>query len=292
MKISTILSRFLSTNGTLSLKEIGTFYTSLPADADKEQFSDAGGLYFQFEPKAKMNEDVVAFVSQQSGKMKSLAAADLESYLQNGKQLINIGKPFIIEGVGSIIKRQDGTYMITENFFNPLEEETPSSQKQHTDSGAELNYEDYKYASNTKPVSGKKTMIIAGSVVLIALISWMIYKLMSNPTVKENPTPTVTQQVTDSSQRIKDTTAVKDSVIVPAIKDSLRAFYKVVLYDTSKTFALSSFKWFKEHNYPLYLETADSVRYKIYYRYDTPFADSVNVRDSIGRRFHRKVYIE
>lgn len=297
MKISTILARCLAANGKLVLKEIGTIYNTLPAEANKDHLSEVNGLYLEYNPKTKMSEELVDFVSKQSGKMKSLAQADLESYLENGRQLINIGKPFIVEGVGSVLKRQDGSYFLSENYFNPLAEtEDNKTGNKHGDSGAELDYDDYKYAGNVKSVSGKKTIIIIGGLLIIALISWGIYKLI-NYDNKSAETLQQTESATDSSATVitgnTAQLAKPDSASVK--KDTLAApaFYKVILFDTTnKRFALQSIEWFQKHNYPLLMETADSVRYKIYFRYDAPFSDSIKIRDSIARRYKRAVRIE
>lgn len=297
MKISTILARCLAAKGKLVLKEIGTIYNTLPSDVDKDHLSDVNGLYFEYNPKTMMSEELVDFVSKQSGKMKSLAQADLESYFENGRQLINIGKPFIIEGVGAVLKRQDGSYFLSDNFFNPLTEtEDNKNSFKHGSSGAELNYDDYKYAGNVTSVSGKKTIIIIGGLLIIALISWGIYKLI-NYNNNASETVQLTEPVADSNATVAvtDTTHITKADSTAVNKDTIAAptFYKVILFDTNnRKFALQSIDWFQKHNYPLLMETADSIRYKIYFRYDAPFSDSMKIRDSIERKYKRTVRIE
>ena len=46
------------------------------------------------------------------------ASADLDSYLVLGKQFLNIGKPFIIEGLGVLEKSQQGDYEFRQGFFH------------------------------------------------------------------------------------------------------------------------------------------------------------------------------
>ncbi len=67
-------------------------------------------ISFEYNPAVPESPDLVNYISHQSGKMRSLAASDLESMLQLAKQFINIGKPFTLEGVGSIQKKTSGDY--------------------------------------------------------------------------------------------------------------------------------------------------------------------------------------
>lgn len=293
MKISILLAKYLLNNSKLPLKEIGVLYNA-PVKDSNENYSEKDGLHFEFNPRQSQDTALVEFISQQTGKMKSLADSDLESYLENGKQLLNIGKPFVIEGIASLLKSQDGKYFISENLFNPLAGEEEDKQTKHH-STAELDYDDYKY-SNAKEESGNKKWLYAVAIfVLLGFAGWMIYHFAFRKKTEE---VTPLEQVKSTPDINNTTTASTDTIpkkadSIPAVTGTTVAEYKLVLYDTtSKWYALKRFAELKEWKHPVFMETKDSVRFRIFYRFPAPFADSNHIRDSIGGFFKRKVRIE
>ena len=68
------------------------------------------GVSFESNVLAKETAELIGFISSQAGKMKALAAADLDSHLELAQQFLNIGKPFLFEGIGSLVKLQSGKF--------------------------------------------------------------------------------------------------------------------------------------------------------------------------------------
>ena len=70
------------------------------------------GQYIHFTNKniAKPDDDFIDFIRIHTGKIRPLAESDLDSYLSDGKLLLNIGKPFFLEGIGTLQKARDGAY--------------------------------------------------------------------------------------------------------------------------------------------------------------------------------------
>ncbi len=293
MKISILLAKYLLNNSKLPLKEIGVLYNA-PVKDSNENYSEKDGLHFEFNPRQSQDAALVEFISQQTGKMKSLAASDLESYLENGKQLLNIGKPFVIEGIASLLKSQDGKYFISENLFNPLAGEEEEKQAKHH-STAELDYDDYKYSNGKEEGGNKKWLYAVAIVVLLGFAGWMIYHFAFNKKTEEN---IVTGEVNKTTELNNTTPASTDTIpkktdSIPTVTSTAVSEYKLVLYDTnSKWYAIKRFADLKEWKHPVYMETSDSVRFRIFYRFPAPFADSNHIRDSIGGFFKRKLRIE
>jgi hypothetical protein len=48
--------------------------------------------------------ELVIFIAENTGKMKSLVASDLDSNLELARQFLNIGKPYLFEGIGHFQK--------------------------------------------------------------------------------------------------------------------------------------------------------------------------------------------
>ena len=115
MKLAPILAEYLYQNKKLELPGIGVFHLNQSniSEEDNEKhirFTGESPISFEADPSIKQSPDLINFISLQTGKMKALAAADLDSHLELAQQFINIGKPFLFEGIGSLVKIKSGRY--------------------------------------------------------------------------------------------------------------------------------------------------------------------------------------
>ncbi|HLF45213.1 MAG TPA: hypothetical protein VI548_02235, partial [Chitinophagaceae bacterium] len=149
MKLSPLLAQFLFLNKELNLNGIGRFrMESIPDQTDNAEKSTknepAASIHFQHDSSVKEDEKLVEYISEQTGKMKSLASSDLDSYLELARQFLNIGKPFLIEGVGTLTKnKSEKLDFIPGNFFNErMKENSPAEADQAATS--EESFTDYE----------------------------------------------------------------------------------------------------------------------------------------------------
>jgi len=113
LKLAPTLAQYLYDHKQLTLPGLGNFFfdPSFRTDADTRHASQ--GISFQNNTSPAQNEDLINYISVQTGKMKALASADFESYLELAKQFLNIGKPFHIEGIGTLVKNKSGSFEFT-----------------------------------------------------------------------------------------------------------------------------------------------------------------------------------
>jgi hypothetical protein len=135
MKIEQLLVQHFYKNGKITLQGMGTFTLSpdfvMPKENDKDAEIPDNAISFQYNSRATADEALIDYIVQQTLKMKSLAAADLDSYLVLGKQFLNIGKPFKIEGMGMLSKNQQGELEFTKGHsFNSKMEASAVSLKE------------------------------------------------------------------------------------------------------------------------------------------------------------------
>ena len=108
MKLPALLSQYLREQKTLSLPGIGIFHLtgSLPSE---NEASTQHSSQVQFESKRirEADDKLINFIKQETGKIKPLAIADLESFIATGMELLNMGKPFELDGIGNIQKTSD-----------------------------------------------------------------------------------------------------------------------------------------------------------------------------------------
>ena len=108
MKLSSLFSKYLYQEKKLRLPGIGEFTLdpsiTVPDVSDKLFADFLQNIRFNQIQINAPDEQFINFIRTETGKIKPLAESDLESFLSDGKILLNIGKPFYIEGIGSLQK--------------------------------------------------------------------------------------------------------------------------------------------------------------------------------------------
>ena len=225
MRIASILTDFLYENRYLSIPGIGKFFidraVEIPQPEDKNftEFLQ----YIQFEQKSipQHDEALISFIRKVTGKIRPLAEADLESFLSDCKLLLNIGKPFFFEGIGTLIKDKKGTFHFTpgaevaekielENLTRASEKKPdPASRASKAKSPKPTNW-----INEIDPDTVRKVLIGSGIAIGLILVIWGGIKLFNaeSPSEKQEieivnapvPTPPV---LPDSASAGKDTVA-------------------------------------------------------------------------------------
>jgi hypothetical protein len=134
LKIEQLFVQYLYKIKHVNLTGIGVFRLrpdiALPTEGDKDYSMPPDAFSFEYNLKTTEDEGLVDYIVEQTIKIKPLASSDLDSYAILAKQFLNIGKPFLIEGVGTIQKSQQGDYeFIPGNFITPKIDDFPKQLK-------------------------------------------------------------------------------------------------------------------------------------------------------------------
>lgn len=304
VKFDDQLAAYLYENKSLRLEGIGTFTldskVSVPHEQEKEIYYPIEGLSFSYNPKSDTDEDVILYLVKKLHKIQPLIRSDLESYLSNIKQFINLGKPYTIEGVGTLSKNNQGTYEFTPGNFLPVKEELNPKRE-----NAEHNYP-VRSQSNAGRVF---VVIIIAIAALAALggIGWGVSNLLSNKqaaneseeqqgfidTIPQTGVDTTTRITTASSPNTASTTtATPDNTTSKS--DSVR--YKMVFEVTTlKDRALKRTRQLHSYNHNSKYDTVhvgDVVRYRLFLPVRIKPADTTRVKDSLGVFLGSRVTVE
>jgi len=292
VKIPSLLAQYLYCHQRLDLPGIGSFVldnSSITAiEISKQRTAILEGVKFEYNPSIQQTPDLVAFIAEKTGKMKPLASADLDSYLQLANQFLNIGKPFTFEGIGILTKIKAGEFEFTPisvqteklkehqvKEAEPAAAKEPSSQK----------YESFLSSSQTK-LEWKRPVAVLLVICGIGLTIWGGYEISkrmkkNKPVAKVESVKQETQPATDSSQVTKDTIAIQP----PAPTE-----IKYVLEVAKSKRAFKRYNQLKEINWKVHLETTDSIQYKLFML--LPVSDTTKTLDSLTVMTGRRVYIE
>ncbi len=298
MKLALLIAQYLYANKKLDLPGIGTFHLDPSVVIDPEmdknhKMEPVNGIRFDYNTSIKENTELTDYIAAKSGKIKALAAADLDSHLWLGQQFLNIGKPFVMEGIGQLIKTQAGALEFSAGALQPEVLKDQENWQPMADNSSQAGENDYKDLLNNRrdQLQWKKPaaiiMILAGLVVAV-WGGYTIYKRNSEAStsalVKENSSPvsrpktdsnTLTTAVTDTGTTTTPPVASVNSPASPA------GMYKFVVETAGRQRALSRYQKLKALPTDVKLETADSVSYKLYFLLPASAADTAKLLDSL-----------
>ena len=294
MKIEQLLVEHFYITKQVTLQGIGTFTLSpdfiMPADSDKDIVLPENAVSFQYNSRAKEDEALIDYIVQQSRKMKPLASADLESYLMLASQFLNIGKPLVINGIGTLEKSQTGEYQFTPGQYINTKVEDPTVQLK------EKSREDVSFSNEAKsaPVNKKLLMVIAG-VIGVAIIGWAAWHFLANKKTAETVTQNTIEQtqpavtVPDTNVVKKDTTALvskKPDAAVTATTPGGYTFKIVFKVTNSKAAALEKMNTMILRGHKVVMYTSDSVTYKLAEPFNLPISDTAKIKDSLNKYYY------
>ncbi len=303
MKLAPLLAQYLYTNKRLDLPGIGTFrldpYAVAEPDNSKQgKAINPGSVSFE-NVSIREAPDLITFISSQTRKLKALAAADLDSHIELVQQFLNIGKPFLLEGIGSLVKIKSGEYAFTSGQVMPESMKDYSAREISSTSSTEESFSDYRKPINQQGEKSKWRKPVIGLLALagIALAVWGGYTVYKMTTSQNNEkvakkeetvlVPEVQTIITDTTRKLAETTQSTPEIkkITPAGK------LKFVLEKANAKRAFERYAKLKTFYWPVQLETADSVSYTLFMVLPSSYADTARIVDSLTNLNGKRVML-
>ena len=298
MKIEQLLISFFVQNKKFSLQGIGSFYLLTDPIVSKDDTQDfiftENSIEFKSDKNTEQDELLIQYISEITKKIKPLATSDLESFTMLNKQFLNLGKPIVLEGIGSIAKKKEGIFEFTQTNKIVLYNETASEYdtKEIGDRFVKNTNKDYSSKKN------KKSNLMFFSLVLLStiIIAFVIYYFLQNSkkdTPQSNEDNAIEAIQNDTSQIKKDSLATLDSNQLLKL-DSIRNFKIIVRTYKTLNKAKKGFKSLSESKSGknLIMYTKDSVQYYLAVPILGNINDTIKIKDSIIKQFGKKVYID
>lgn len=291
-----LLRDYFFESGELSIDKIGHLTKAGTIVSGDEAIPTTGTVSFNFDKRASTSPGLIEFISQKTGKSKTLVQVDLDSHLELMRQFLNIGKIYELEGIGSFKMLMNGDYE-----FLPIDE---SKKKEETKKPKKQKQSEPAIYSSAKSNNNRSVLMLFAVLIILAvigIIGWGAYKLFLSG--KENnitaDTTTISTQPAiryDSSLQTKDSLHADTMKIVtqPVSTDSL--FYKFIFETTisskrahSRTDSLVA--WGNSVAFDSI--RADTVTYyNLYFKLKTKVADTARIKDSLSVYVGRSVRIE
>ena len=294
MKIEQLLVQHLYSNKKVSLQGIGTLSLDpsavLPAEGDKDFVMPANAITFNYDLKTGEDGDLVNYIVEKTRKIKPLAMSDLESYSMLAKQFLNIGKPLVIEGVGTIQKNQSGSYeFIAGSFITPKIDDTPRQLKSKPE-------ELVSFESEPRTNNSRRNLFVTVAALALLLAGLGIYYFFFSGQAASQGEPVAQQTEIISDTTVKaDTTkkvVIDSSIVIAApVKTDSNNFRIVIKEYPSLEAATKVFDKLSSYGHKLEIITVDSAKYRLVMPFTTALSDTLRAKDSLKKFFGGSPYV-
>lgn len=299
MKIDNLLAQYLYQYKKLALPGIGTFTidenTVFPDEHSRVR-SGIEGIGFSPKTTTADEDSLIKFIQEQTGKMRPLAQSDLDSYTMLAMQFLNIGKPFFIEGVGTLNKVKEGILVFQGG--TPMSVKTSDLTEKQADAKNNTAYFDNKPSDGNAGANMKRLLVFLAVATTLGLIIWGGLYLYESNTAASEAAPVTVAADTSALIKAQDTAAitVTDSTLMPPLSTSPPASqaaastlsageYKFVFETTNKARALKRYEYLRQFS-KTQIETTDSITYKLFMVLARSAADTTRVKDSLNAWYY------
>lgn len=302
MKLEQLIVQYLYNSKKVSIENIGTFTitpnVSIPIDLDKDSALPEGAIQFDYNNKQDKDKGLIEFIVQQSHKILPLATSDLESYSLLANQFLNLGKPLVIEGIGTLQKNQEGELEFFQGHtVNPkLVNDTITITEKIQDG--------ISFSTPAKSPTSRRGLIAIMILFFILCVSGALYYFL----VVNSSNDEVVEQI-EIPATTQDSTVVNKDTLSNAISDSLSSLsktadsisnnemdgfsFKIVLKEyPSRALAEKAFNTLTSYGHKLLILQLDSSRYALTMPFKSPLSDTLRVKDSLRIFFGGKPYVK
>lgn len=300
MKLSPFLVQFLATHGQLSLQGIGRFSIqpgeTLPVgDSDPNSKTIDVDIRFTGNKSEKTDMDFVSYVAKEAGKMKSLAESDIDSYTEQVKEFLNIGKPFLIDGIGTLTKHRTGEISFAQGHFTVEKpKETPIAEKPVVKSNKqaeERNFDYHDILTSRKPRKDHQRRVVMTLVIIggIALAVWGGYSLYKNgdgarvlaaseDSTRGGNAVEVLPVAASLTGLVEETPGNR-----PETQHLQAGTYRFIVREGTYKTAIRRYNYLKEECLlDVHMSTKDSSVFKVFFRLPATPADTARIADSLN----------
>lgn len=286
MKIEQLIVQYLYNNKSVTLQNIGTFEVAadvnLPLDNEKDAVLPENAITFKYNSKAGQDDGLIDYIVAHTRKIKPLATSDLESYSITGKEYINIGKPFPIEGLGTLEKSQNGDYEFVQGAsVNPKIKEVHENI-------TEKKEEAIVFKTPARKSNTVRNLIIGVTVLILlfAIPAAIYYFYEGSSTVNTN------EELKTENLNLKKDSPVNiiQTPVATILSDS--SFMVVIKKFNTKLSAENQLKKYDPANKRFIIFEKDSTNFYLGLKVPSALADSTRLMDSVNRFYAVKSFME
>lgn len=244
-------------------------------------------IKFEYSPSSEQDTALIAYISEETGKMKSLAAADLDSHLELARQFLNIGKPFTFEGIGTLIKNKIGRIEFTagpqlnEKVKDLNESDPTSSTEESFTKFGDIFSVKKNLAISPRRMTG--SLVVLGGLIMAIWGGYSVYKKGASINKnKETQEKSISMPAVDSTVLLAGTQTTASST----------QSYRFIIERSGRQRAFKRFRDLRSYGVKVNLETRDSLTYKLFLVLESEPADTTRIKDSLSALYVNPYYMK
>lgn len=272
--LTALFTTYFYQYGHLSLPGLGNFQigeeVELPLDDPKKHLNN---IHFNKNPREEVDPILIKFITERTRKMSALAVADLNTFAEQAREMLNIGQPVSFEGIGTLKQALQGGY-----------EFTPGIYQANLLPGFEENDEALAYPdrlsslSEVRQPSMMRNRSFGGTLIIflcLVIVGVLIYFMVIH---KNNSSESSSS---DQEVTLNPRSPAKDSQITkPALPPGV-IHYEVVFEHLNRDQAFHRYDQLTGWGHKVIMRTQDSVHFALSIPFTTPAPDTAVMKDSI-----------
>lgn len=295
MNFDKYFATYLYEHQFISLPSIGEFTLdkaiNFANEEEKKNFFPSDGLRFSYNNKAIIQPEFVQYIRSYITKPNSLIESDIEDYTLQIINWLNIGKPYTIEGIGTLTKLQNGKI----EFSVGVSKVENISSIISSIANKESNFEEFIIDNSNRinAVKTKKTLLAFIYFFFFLFVFWIINYFIGSSKQKSAQTELPENILNDTVKKVVAKVIDTNTVAVFKVSDTIR--YKMYFLSSKykekadKQFAYWS-KFEKVNRDEVIVK--DTMRYRLYiYKKAIP-KDTTDVKISLSKYFNHAITIE
>ena len=301
MKLSPLIGQYLQSNKSVNIAGFGKFFIDefSPVSDENEQRSskNASPIQYSYTPNIPTDPEFINYIIKETGKIRPLAIADLETYTSLAIQLLNISKPFVIEGVGTLVNNNKGVYDFIPGHFEPPKINTDSEKERKLRNAGDhasterLSEENYQYGREAKKsfsIKPRQALFGLLGLVFAGLAAWAVIRYLNK---KDKPAIEKTKTTTEPGDIQADTGNLSKTKVPVVFTDSNQVVtYKVIHEVAGKLRADARLTKLKSYKDLTEMEPLDSNNYKLFVRVTSAVRDTARKKDSVRHNYKNDIY--
>lgn len=285
-KFEAYIRDFLLSNGSVSLEGMGVLQVvNAKNTAENAPAPGLPAVEFFQNKHATTTPGLIDYTAEKENRNKGLIQSDIQSFLIETRQMINIGKPFVIDGIGMIYLAKNWQFEFTQK---------PSSDTWEEDFTRIRNLEETAFPlTPAKTTSSNKIgfLVILITLVILGGIGYSIFYYFYDA---ESRHPIQNTAVPDSTQLPEPAVPNNSSILVQPKNDSVN--YRFILESNpGRSVIHKEYSQLKSRNASVQMDSimnGSSMVYRIALLKRAIPADTAFIKDSLEIYLGKTVKVE
>ncbi|GAA4308047.1 hypothetical protein [Compostibacter hankyongensis] len=274
--LASLLKQYFYAQRVLPVPGLGTFRAGTGEKAEQDGAEMPVELSFTQDARTEADDALIRYIMEKTGKMRSLALADLQSFAGQAREMLNIRQPFDFEGIGTLYMDPRGLIHLREAPRTRETAAAPSSA--HPLSRVKA------HPAGKKRTGRNLLLALSFLFVVLALLAGFYFFRMQG--IRKGPLPAPAAPQESALVKPQQPPATDSAAAATGLLQ-----YEVVFETAGKSRALHRYEELKSWGHHIRLTTHDSVRYTLSVPFRTAPEDSSAMKDSIFIQYGRPVYI-